>query len=415
VARALAAAVARLSAAGVRCDTRGVMALRDDEMRTATLDLAGRADVADAARQAAERISGLAPDSLAYDWRQDDGACVGEIAVAVAPQALLERRIDVAAQAGIDLTAVDAESAAALRALRYAAQFEHDAHGPYAAFWFGDSGVYGWRVDGPVAASVLAMSGNERSGLPDALRRCARARALRAGGRRRALHGPLRHVGRRHRRCARRSGGAVRLHRMGRAAQRARRLRGRAGICARDRAGVARGVGMMAGMGAGPAIASRAALGGFNLLPYRERLAQALRRRRATHLGAAIVLGVLAAGLWTGAATVWRWKLDAERARLDAQLRQWQPQLDAARAASAAADAAQRDARAAELAAPSRRVVALIAILAHAPDDSVRLDALRTTSSGAVLDARAPTYAAAARWLAGSRPGSPAGNSTSAR
>ncbi|HDR9190592.1 competence protein ComA [Burkholderia vietnamiensis] len=173
VARALAAAVARLSAAGVRCDTRGVMALRDDEMRTATLDLAGRADVADAARQAAERISGLAPDSLAYDWRQDDGACVGEIAVAVAPQALLERRIDVAAQAGIDLTAVDAESAAALRALRYAAQFEPDAHGPYAAFWFGDSGVYGWRVDGSVAASVLAMSGNERSALPDALRRCA--------------------------------------------------------------------------------------------------------------------------------------------------------------------------------------------------------------------------------------------------
>ncbi|GBH27072.1 hypothetical protein BvRS1_41210 [Burkholderia vietnamiensis] len=165
----------------------------------------------------------------------------------------------------------------------------------------------------------------------------------------------------------------------------------------------------MAGMGAGPAIASGAAPGGFNLLPYRERVAQALRRRRATHLGAAIVLGVLAAGLWTGAATVWRWKLDAERARLDAQLRQWQPQLDVARrAAGVAADAAQRDARAAELAAPSRRVVALLAILAHASDDSVRLDALRTTSSGAVLDARAPTYAAAARWLAriaGGEPG----------
>lgn len=41
VARALSAAVARLTGAGVRCDTRGVMALRDDEMRTATLDLAG--------------------------------------------------------------------------------------------------------------------------------------------------------------------------------------------------------------------------------------------------------------------------------------------------------------------------------------------------------------------------------------
>ncbi|CAM2161711.1 competence protein ComA [Burkholderia latens] len=170
VARALAAAVSRLSAAGVRCDARGVMALRDDEMRTAALDLAGRDDVADAARQAAERISGLAPDSLAYDWRQDDGPGAAEIEVAVAPQALLERRIDVAAQAGIDLTAVDGESAAALRALRYAARFEHDANGPYAAFWFGDAGVHGWRVDGAVAAPVLAVSGDVRAAFPDALR-----------------------------------------------------------------------------------------------------------------------------------------------------------------------------------------------------------------------------------------------------
>ncbi len=173
VARALAAAMSRLSAAGVRCDARGVMALRDDEMRTATLDLAGRDDVAHAARQAAERISGLAPDSLAFDWRQDDGACPDEIAVAVAPQALLERRIEVAAQAGIDLMAVDGESAAALRALRYAAQFEIDAHGPYAAFWFCDTGVHGWRVDGAVAAPVLAVSGDVQAALPDALRQCA--------------------------------------------------------------------------------------------------------------------------------------------------------------------------------------------------------------------------------------------------
>jgi len=172
VARALAAAVSRLSAAGVRCDTRGVMALRDDEMRTATLDLAGRDDIADAARQAAERISGLAPDSLAFDWRQDDGACPGEIEVAVAPRALLERRIDVAAQAGVDLTAVDGESAAALRALRYAAQFEPDAHGPYAAFWFCDTGVRGWRVDSAIAAAVLAVSGDVRAAFPDALRQC---------------------------------------------------------------------------------------------------------------------------------------------------------------------------------------------------------------------------------------------------
>ncbi|MBN3742858.1 MULTISPECIES: competence protein ComA [Burkholderia] len=173
VARALAAAVARLSAADVRCDTRGVMALRDDEIRTATLDLAGRHDIPDAARQAAERISGLAPDSFAFDWRQHGGARSGEIAVAVAPLALLERRIDVAAQAGIDLTAVDGESAAMLRALRYAAQFELDAQGSYVALWFRDSEVRGWRIEGPLAVPVLTLSGLPPEALPDALRRCA--------------------------------------------------------------------------------------------------------------------------------------------------------------------------------------------------------------------------------------------------
>ncbi|AJY18012.1 MULTISPECIES: hypothetical protein [Burkholderia] len=176
VARALSAAVARLTGAGVRCDTRGVMALRDDEMRTATLDLAGRDDIADAARQAAERISGLAPDSIAFDWRHDDGACAQEIAVAAAPLALLERRIDVAAQAGIDLTAVDSESAAALRALRYAAQFELDAQGPYAALWFSDAGVRGWRIDGALAAPMLALAADMPGALADALRAGAQER-----------------------------------------------------------------------------------------------------------------------------------------------------------------------------------------------------------------------------------------------
>ncbi|MBY8607053.1 competence protein ComA [Burkholderia arboris] len=170
VARSLAAAVSRLSAADVRCDTRGVMALHDDEMRTATLDLAGRDDIPDAARQAAERISGLAPDSLAFDWRHYGGARSGEIAVAVAPLALLERRIDVAAQAGIDLTVIDGESAAVLRALRYAAQFELGAQGVYFVLWFCDSGVHGWRVEGSLAVPVLTLSGTLPEALPDALR-----------------------------------------------------------------------------------------------------------------------------------------------------------------------------------------------------------------------------------------------------
>ncbi|RKU03100.1 fimbrial protein [Burkholderia sp. Nafp2/4-1b] len=157
---------------------------------------------------------------------------------------------------------------------------------------------------------------------------------------------------------------------------------------------------MMAAIGFGPRAVGHPALDGFNLLPYRERLAQALRRRRATQCGAAIALGMLGVVLWTSAATAWRWRVDAERTQVEAQLRQLQPQADAARrAAGAAADLAQRDARAVALVAPYRRVAGLLATLAQARDDTIRLDALRATSSGAVLDARATSYRAAARWL----------------
>lgn len=148
--------------------------------------------------------------------------------------------------------------------------------------------------------------------------------------------------------------------------------------------------------------ACRAEPGGFNLLPHRERLAKALRRRRAAQCGTAILSGVLGAGLWTGVATGARWRVDAERVSVEARLRQLQPQLGAAsRSAKVAVVAAQRDAQAAALAAPYRHVAGLLAALAQVRDGTVRLDALRTTSAGAVLDARAASYRAAARWLAG--------------
>ncbi|NTZ07127.1 fimbrial protein [Burkholderia metallica] len=147
--------------------------------------------------------------------------------------------------------------------------------------------------------------------------------------------------------------------------------------------------------------AVRAVLGDFNLLPYRERLAQALRRRRAAQCGVAILLGVLGAGLWTGAAVLSRWRVDAERAGVEARLRQLQPQVAAAtRDANAATAIAQRDAQAAALAAPYRRVAGLLATLKQVRADHIRLDALRMTSTGAALDARAASYRAAARWLA---------------
>ncbi|RQS72236.1 fimbrial protein [Burkholderia sp. Bp8963] len=148
-------------------------------------------------------------------------------------------------------------------------------------------------------------------------------------------------------------------------------------------------------------VAGPASLGGFNLLPYRDRVARAMRRRRAAQCGAAILLGVSGVGVWTGGAAWLRMRIDAERARVDARLLRQQPQVDVAvRAARSADAAAQRSGQAATLAAPYRQAVELLALLARVRDDEVRLEALRATASGAELDARAASYRAAARWFA---------------
>ncbi|KVV28070.1 fimbrial protein [Burkholderia ubonensis] len=141
-------------------------------------------------------------------------------------------------------------------------------------------------------------------------------------------------------------------------------------------------------------------LDGFNLLPYRDRLARAMRRRRAAQCGAAILLGILGVGAWTGGAAWLRMRTDAERAVVEARLSRQQPRVDAAaRAARMVAAAAQRDAQAAALAAPYRRATELLVLVARVRDDGIGLEALRMTASGAVLDARAASYRAAARWL----------------
>ncbi|KVO09231.1 fimbrial protein [Burkholderia ubonensis] len=141
-------------------------------------------------------------------------------------------------------------------------------------------------------------------------------------------------------------------------------------------------------------------LDGFNLLPYRDRLARAMRRRRAAQCGAAILLGILGVGAWTGGAAWLRMRTDAERAVVEARLSRQQPRVDAAaRAARMVAAAAQRDAQAAALAAPYRRATELLVLAARVRDDGIGLEALRMTASGAVLDARAASYRAAARWL----------------
>ncbi|MBN3793311.1 competence protein ComA, partial [Burkholderia sp. Ac-20353] len=74
----------------------------------------------------------------------------------------------------VDLTAVDGESMAALRALRHAATRELDAHEPYCALWFGEAGVRGWWLERGAAVLQFAFPDRAHAALPDALRSFAR-------------------------------------------------------------------------------------------------------------------------------------------------------------------------------------------------------------------------------------------------
>ncbi|WP_179403053.1 fimbrial protein [Burkholderia guangdongensis] len=145
----------------------------------------------------------------------------------------------------------------------------------------------------------------------------------------------------------------------------------------------------------------RAWLGGFNLLPHRERDARAMRRRVVALYGVAMLLGALGAGMWVAGATWTRARVDAERVALEARMRQRHAQLGEAQRTLRLLEAAdQRRRQAARLAAPYRSTAELLVLLARFRDDGVRLDGLRITPDGAVLDARAVDYPAAARWLA---------------
>ncbi|NIF79967.1 pilus assembly protein PilM [Paraburkholderia sp. Cy-641] len=129
------------------------------------------AGLAPAVMGEAERIAGIERHALAVDWYVDDTpAPVRSVTIAATARQHLEARIECAATAGISLTAIDGEPHAALRALRYAADQELDAHEPYAALWIGTDGVYGWRVVDGAIKGEMHYPAPEHTDLADALR-----------------------------------------------------------------------------------------------------------------------------------------------------------------------------------------------------------------------------------------------------
>ena len=118
-----------------------------------------------------ERIAGLERHALAVDWYVDEApAPVRAVTIAATARQHLEARIEAAAIAGISLTAIDGEPHAALRAMRYAASSELEAHEPYVALWIGTDGVYGWRIVDDGIAGEIHYPAPEHTDLADALR-----------------------------------------------------------------------------------------------------------------------------------------------------------------------------------------------------------------------------------------------------
>lgn len=184
VTAALQGGMARaLSACGIRA-LPGVMALPDGsfaaESFVAPPSAAARGG--DALQAAvlveAERVVGLARETLAVDWQVDSASSPGSITFAVAEQARLDARLDAASAAGVELIAIDGEPYAALRALRHAAALELDEEESYLAFWFGDSGVYGWRIEACMIAAQIRYPELEHADLAATLRGFAQSGAV---------------------------------------------------------------------------------------------------------------------------------------------------------------------------------------------------------------------------------------------
>lgn len=191
VAFAISEALAQLPAALARRKPTCVMAVPGSATVVATLGLSrlaartprvtpirALAGIEPAVMAEAERIAGIERHALAVDWFIDDGlAEVGGnatvVTIVATPKEHLEARIEAVAAAGAELSALDGEPPAALRALRHAAELELKSSERYAALWVGGDGVYGWRIQNDMIDAHLRYPAPEHSDLADALRELA--------------------------------------------------------------------------------------------------------------------------------------------------------------------------------------------------------------------------------------------------
>lgn len=141
-------------------------------------------------------------------------------------------------------------------------------------------------------------------------------------------------------------------------------------------------------------------IGGFNLLPYRQRDARLARRRCLLEWLSAAVLGcgaVLAVAGWQASE---RARLDAHRAASERELEHFAvPLAEQARLQHDAEEQGKRAARALALSAPLTRLLDLLDTLSSVPADGVVLQQLRQHAYETELLATSTDPVVSAIWL----------------
>jgi type IV pilus assembly protein PilN len=141
-------------------------------------------------------------------------------------------------------------------------------------------------------------------------------------------------------------------------------------------------------------------LGGFNLLPYRQRNARLARRRRVHEWVAAALTGcaaVLALAAWQSFEMT---RLDAQRALLERSLMQFTaPLAEHAKLQRAQDELHKNAARATSLSEPLTHLLDLLEALSFEPGDGVVLRQLRQREHETELLATSRGHIASAEWL----------------
>jgi type IV pilus assembly protein PilN len=141
-------------------------------------------------------------------------------------------------------------------------------------------------------------------------------------------------------------------------------------------------------------------LGGFNLLPYRQRNARLARRRCLRDWAMAACVGAAAVSLVAGWQTFAAAQLDARRAAsADELARLAAPLAEHAKLSRAAQERRQSAARAASLATPLAHLRDLLEALSFEPGDGVVLRQLRQREYETELRATSGSHIASAQWL----------------